>query len=252
MDRDFVLAWQPVTGSEPTAALFNEGSRGRYYGLLLVMPPAIEKAPAPLPRNRLRGDVRLHGRGGAPDSKQPGAGATGTAPRGLFQYHQFKFQSASTRTCGFCRSAPAAGTGFRQTPQTDGARKCCRRCAIPMPLAVSCRRDNRPLRQVIFMTDGAVSNNWRYSGDQRQAGGQSPVYRGHRLGSQQLVYARSGPLWPRQPISTSPRRGRDQMAVLFEQLAYPAAIDLQLDRCRWRRSRNVFLTSTGAGLLRSP
>ena len=50
MDRDFVLSWQPVTGSAPTAALFTEQVGDEYFGLILVVPPTLAKAAAPLPR----------------------------------------------------------------------------------------------------------------------------------------------------------------------------------------------------------
>ena len=48
MDRDFVLTWQPVSGAAPTAALFTEEVGEEYFGLLMVLPPAAERAaPAP-------------------------------------------------------------------------------------------------------------------------------------------------------------------------------------------------------------
>lgn len=39
MDRDFVLRWRPVTGSEPQAALFGEAVNGAGYALLMLVPP---------------------------------------------------------------------------------------------------------------------------------------------------------------------------------------------------------------------
>ena len=41
MDRDFVLSWQAVTGSTPQAAVFTETVDGEHYGLLMVVPPAL-------------------------------------------------------------------------------------------------------------------------------------------------------------------------------------------------------------------
>lgn len=146
MDRDFVLAWRPVTGSEPTAALFNEEVAGEYYGLLLVMPPAIEKA-----WRRCRG--------------KSSSWWTRPAPWAGWPYARLE-----TAWCGRCRrcapriisisssSIPvtAHSTPNRKLPpgrtcsghwissntwKPTGARKCCRRCAPPCrcPLAVSCR-----------------------------------------------------------------------------------------------------------------
>jgi len=39
MDRDFVLSWQPVAATVPTAALFNETIDGDDYSLIMLMPP---------------------------------------------------------------------------------------------------------------------------------------------------------------------------------------------------------------------
>ena len=50
MDRDFVLQWQPVTGQQPTAALFHELWQGRHYHLLMVMPPHAEAMRQHVPR----------------------------------------------------------------------------------------------------------------------------------------------------------------------------------------------------------
>jgi Ca-activated chloride channel family protein len=40
MDRDFVLRWRPVTASTPTAAVFKETVAGEEFGLLMLLPPA--------------------------------------------------------------------------------------------------------------------------------------------------------------------------------------------------------------------
>ena len=50
-DRDFVLNWRPALGEAPKAALFTEVFEGEQYALLMVMPPDIAVASAP-PLNR--------------------------------------------------------------------------------------------------------------------------------------------------------------------------------------------------------
>ena len=50
MDRDFLLQWQPVSGSTPTAALFTEEVEGVHYGLLMLLPPSPQRASTPMPR----------------------------------------------------------------------------------------------------------------------------------------------------------------------------------------------------------
>ncbi len=46
MDRDFVLNWRPVTGTTPAAALFTQEVGGEHFGLLMVVPPASDRAAA--------------------------------------------------------------------------------------------------------------------------------------------------------------------------------------------------------------
>lgn len=41
MDRDFVMHWRPVTGSAPGAAVFTEQVGGDHYGLLMLVPPEL-------------------------------------------------------------------------------------------------------------------------------------------------------------------------------------------------------------------
>lgn len=44
MDRDFELRWRPVVGKEPQAALFSQALDGEDYALLMIMPPRAEGA----------------------------------------------------------------------------------------------------------------------------------------------------------------------------------------------------------------
>jgi Ca-activated chloride channel family protein len=49
-DRDFELSWTPEPGAEPQVALFTEQFDGRHYALLTLMPPDPQQRGAPLPR----------------------------------------------------------------------------------------------------------------------------------------------------------------------------------------------------------
>ena len=49
-DRDFVLAWSPHIGDAPRAALFTEERGGETYALLMVMPPEAPQAQAVIRR----------------------------------------------------------------------------------------------------------------------------------------------------------------------------------------------------------
>lgn len=53
MDRDFVLAWRSVMGSEPRAAVFRETLGAEDYLLLMMLPPEEDEELAALPRDML-------------------------------------------------------------------------------------------------------------------------------------------------------------------------------------------------------
>ncbi len=50
MEQDFALTWLPAVGREPTAALFSETIDETEYALMMVLPPAPEKVLQKLPR----------------------------------------------------------------------------------------------------------------------------------------------------------------------------------------------------------
>ena len=50
MDRDFVLQWSAASGSLPGAAFFTERVDDQYYGLLMLVPPASQRAAETVPR----------------------------------------------------------------------------------------------------------------------------------------------------------------------------------------------------------
>jgi Ca-activated chloride channel homolog len=50
MDRDFVLDWQPVRGSAPRAAIFTEEVDGEYFGMVMLVPPTGEAAQTDISR----------------------------------------------------------------------------------------------------------------------------------------------------------------------------------------------------------
>ena len=53
MDRDFRLSWQPVPSHAPEAALFAEEIDGENYLLLMLLPPQVETPEQPLPREMI-------------------------------------------------------------------------------------------------------------------------------------------------------------------------------------------------------
>ncbi|MDO8862292.1 marine proteobacterial sortase target protein [Haliea sp. E1-2-M8] len=162
MDRDFVLSWEPATGSRPQAALFTEKVAGEHYGLLLVVPPALAENL----ENRARELVFVvdtsGSMGGVPiqqlreslvaalDGLRPGDSfniiAFDHSYRTLFADAMPVDRLALKRARIFISELRAAG-GTEMLPPLRRA------------LASSPADDSRGrLRQVVFMTDGAVGN----------------------------------------------------------------------------------------------
>lgn len=162
MDRDFVINWEPATGSRPRAALFTEQVAGEHYGLLLVVPPALTQSPATRPRELVFVVDTSGSMGGVPIQQlresliealaglRPGDSfniiAFDHGYRALFADAMPVDQAALQRARTFIGKLRAAG-GTEMLPPL-------RRALAAPPAGDSGER----LRQVVFMTDGAVGN----------------------------------------------------------------------------------------------
>jgi Ca-activated chloride channel family protein len=50
MDRDFVLDWKPLPAAAPRAAFFSEQVDGEYFGMLMIVPPSVAAPKVNIPR----------------------------------------------------------------------------------------------------------------------------------------------------------------------------------------------------------
>ena len=173
MDRDFVLSWQPVTGAMPRAAAFTEEVAGEHYGLLMVVPPALANPTkeAQLPREIIFVIDTSGSMGGVAieQARESLSLALGQLrPEDSFNVIEFN----STHHALYKAAVPAtrhhvqraleyvrqlrAGGGTEMLP------------AIRTALGVA-RGSNAEihakLRQVVFITDGAVGNEQQLYGE---------------------------------------------------------------------------------------
>ncbi|MEQ9462033.1 MAG: marine proteobacterial sortase target protein [Haliea sp.] len=163
MDRDFVLNWEPAIGSQPQAALFTEEVAGEHYGLLLLMPPSLAPRDATIRPRELVFVVDTSGSmGGVPmqqlrqslvaalDGLRPGDSfniiAFDQGYRTLFTHARPVNQLALQQARVFIGALRAAG-GTEMLPPL--------RRALALPATGD---SGGRLRQVVFMTDGAVGN----------------------------------------------------------------------------------------------
>jgi len=238
MNRDFLLQWRPVSGSAPTAALFTESVAGEHYGLLMVVPPSGERAVEVVPREIVFVIDTSGSMGGEPirQARQ----SLGMALNQLREEDYFNIIAfnASHRVL-FRESMPATfhhvqvATEFVRHLNASGGTE-----MMPALLAAlnaggeaDALRDRPALRQIVFITDGAVGNETalfeaidRDLGDNRlfTVGiGSAPnswfMREAARLGRGTFSYV--GDV---SEVSAS-------MTTLFEQLAHPVAVGLRLD-----------------------
>lgn len=159
-EADFVLEWTPVRGAAPTAALFRERREDGDYALLMVLPPDESNAR----RGRLsRETIIVIDTSGSMAGDSIGQ-ARSAVLRALDTLHPedafdvIAFASTTTRLFDAPRAATAdalaAARRFVRGLRAEGGTEM--RGALEAALQPS--REGRAVRQVIFVTDGAVGN----------------------------------------------------------------------------------------------
>ena len=157
--RDFELAWTPDVGTAPATALFTETTGGKTYALLMALPPPVAKAAARAPREvtyiidtsgSMEGVSMTQARDAlamALERLQPGDRFNviefNSTTRSLFAAPVDVDDATMRRATQFVAGLRARG-GTEMLPALQ--------IALAGPLEASM------LRQVVFLTDGAVGN----------------------------------------------------------------------------------------------
>ena len=159
-DRDFVLEWTPRMGTAPEAAVFAEEVAGENYLLVMLLPPAGGAAEVPRPPRDLVFIVdtsgSMHG-ASLEQAKDAMARALGRLkPQDRFNVIRFNnetyslFKGARPAT----RENIAAARNYVGAFEASGGTRM--RPALELALAEPAEKGH--LRQVVFLTDGAVGN----------------------------------------------------------------------------------------------
>ncbi len=158
-DRDFVLAWSPQIGDAPRAALFTEAVGDETYAMLMVMPPE-----APPTRGLLRREVIFV----IDTSGSMGGASIRQAKRALMfaierlrdgdRFNVVEFNS-STRLL-FSAPRPSSYLSRQQALNWVSALNAGGGTEMRAALEVALDQEAeiRGVRQVVFLTDGAVGN----------------------------------------------------------------------------------------------
>jgi len=235
MDRDLVLNWQAVSGSSPAAALFTEEVAGEYYGLLMVLPPAAERAQAAPPREIVFVVDTSGSMGGIAIAQA--RDSVSHALQELRPEDRFNIIEFNSDYRALYRSPmPATDPHVQQARefvrqlQANGGTEMwpALRAALDPPTVSDTLREALPLRQVIFITDGAVGNELALF-EEISA----------RLAHSRLFTVGIGSAPNSWFMREAARFGRgshthigaleevgEKMAALFAQLSQPAAVNL--------------------------
>jgi Ca-activated chloride channel family protein len=158
-NRDFVLDWTLARGAAPAAAAIAEKKADRYYGLVMVVPPLAERETQRLPREAIYVIDTSGSMQGA--SIAQAREALELAIRRLSPADRFNIIEFNSHARALYREArPATADSVQQAVRW--VRALCAQGGTEMAKALDLALDGREtpgrVRQIVFLTDGAVGN----------------------------------------------------------------------------------------------
>jgi len=162
MNQDFVLSWRPLAGSEPTAAVFSETVAGDTYGLLMLVPPsAPDSASALQQAKEVIYVVDTSGSMGGVSIEQARQ-SLAYAVSQLRPQDRFNIIEFNSNSRQFFPNAVAASQQNTQRAQQYISQLASGGGTEMLPALQQALAHQAPegfVRQVIFITDGAIGND---------------------------------------------------------------------------------------------
>ncbi|MGL1956198.1 MAG: marine proteobacterial sortase target protein [Colwellia sp.] len=179
MDKDFVLQWQPTLSTEPRLSVFKQMINGEHYALAMILPPTNEAllpesiSPITLeykvnnPQTFARDITFIIDTSGSMQgaSIKQAKQSLRFALQTLSQRDSFNiiaFESSSTQAFSSTVMATtknlAIAKQFISTLVADGGTEMYRPLADALAMPTVDSLERQAIKQVIFITDGAVSN----------------------------------------------------------------------------------------------
>ncbi|KPQ29000.1 MAG: marine proteobacterial sortase target protein [Marinobacter excellens HL-55] len=159
MDRDVIVRWRPVAGSEPSAAVFHQQWQGEDYLMAMVLPP---ESVGPVLRRELSFVIDTSGSMAGDAITQARSallrGLDTLRPGDTFNVIQFNSQAHAL----FPAAVPAQGhylaraRRYVQDLQANGGTEMAG--ALSLAMSMDASADEEQVRQLVFITDGAVGN----------------------------------------------------------------------------------------------
>jgi len=161
-NRDFVLRWAPRDAGAPQAALFRETVDGETYLLAMIAPPAADLDAAPRPREAIF-VIDVSGSMSGPSIEQARAALdlalSRLRPEDRFNVIAFNHQYRALHPGAVDASERAVGAARRwvKSLEADGGTEMLPALSIAL-VDPNRRVEDGRVRQVIFLTDGAIGN----------------------------------------------------------------------------------------------
>jgi Ca-activated chloride channel family protein len=158
-NKDFVLDWALAPGAAPAAAAITEKKGGRHYGLVMVVPPALERSAPSIPREAIfvidtSGSMQGASIAQAREALELAIGRLGPADR----FNVIEFNSYARSLYAEARTATpdniAGAVRWVRDLRAQGGTE----MAKALDLALDGRETAGRIRQIVFLTDGAVGN----------------------------------------------------------------------------------------------
>jgi Ca-activated chloride channel family protein len=159
MDRDLVIAWRPQVGVAPAIAALTETIGDTSYALLMILPPAVAHTARSLPREQIY-VIDTSGSMGGESIVQARAALKDALGRltSADRFNVIQFDSTTSSLFGepvpFSPSTYARALAYVDGLEADGGTE----IAPAIDAALSQPTAAGYLRQVVFITDGAVSS----------------------------------------------------------------------------------------------
>ncbi len=158
-DRDFVLEYEVKKENRPQGALFGETKSGKSYFLLMLMPPDQGMISTPLPRELIF-VIDTSGSMGGASLRQAKKALTMAISRlrPIDRFNVIEFNSVARSLYPSVKTGAKAhiqeATDFVNNLKSQGGTE----ISLALSKALDGKKNHERIRQVVFLTDGAVGN----------------------------------------------------------------------------------------------
>lgn len=229
MDRDFVLRWRPDVAEQPAGAVFSETIDGEDYALMMIVPPYSPVSPLPKEVTYI---IDTSGSMGGASIRQAKE-ALILALEQLKPVDRFNIIEFNSQTHRLFPIAQAAGIDNIEYARQFVSKLTARGGTEMRPAleaALNDMTDDSYLRQIIFITDGAVGNEQALLGLIHNRLANSRLFTVAIGSAPNTFFMRKAAQFGRGTLThiSSVTEVKEQMSLLFAKLNSPVASNLSI------------------------